>query len=141
VDRWQELEGRTPAIPTNLREALLLAADLEAKREAAEARALEAEKTKAQIGSRREASAMATASARAREVECLKVKLDESHRYASVKKMQHAYPGKTFNWRELKKESQALGLPIRDVEDQNYGTVKTYHAAAWHKAYALEIPA
>ncbi|MDR2365846.1 MAG: phage antirepressor KilAC domain-containing protein [Zoogloeaceae bacterium] len=46
VDRWQELEGKIAgqqiAIPTNLREALLLAADLEAKREAAEAALAEA---------------------------------------------------------------------------------------------------
>jgi phage regulator Rha-like protein len=143
IDRWLELEGQAApiAIPTNLRDALLLAAELEGKREAAEARALEAERTKSMIGSRREAQAMAAASVKAREVERLKVKLDESHRYASVKRMQHAYPGQTIKWQEVKKASQALGLPIRDVDDPNFGSVHTYHAAAWHKAYALEIPA
>ena len=143
VDRWQELEEaivkNQPAVPHTLREALLLAANLEAKREEAEARALEAERTKALIGSKREAKAMATASAKARENEKLKIELGYSKKYATVKRMETDC-GQKFNWRKLKSASVDVGIPPRDVFDSNYGTVKAYHESAWRKAYALDIP-
>jgi phage regulator Rha-like protein len=140
VDRWQELEGKQKfAVPTNLREALLLAADLEEKREAAEVRAIEAERTKALIGSRREATAMATASKEKRRADDLAVMMDYSRKYATVKRMQRLYPGQKFSWRSLKAASEELGIaPVR-VFDHNYGEVCAYHDAAWRKAYDVGI--
>jgi hypothetical protein len=117
-----------------------LAADLEAKREAAEARALEAEKTKALIGSKREATAMATASAEKRRAEGLEIELDRSKEYATVKRMQMLYHGQKFNWRLLKSTGVEMGIEPIEVFDQNYGTVKSYHADVWREAYALGIP-
>jgi phage regulator Rha-like protein len=142
IDKWQELEARVaqsvPDIPKTLREALLLAADLEAKREEAEARALEAERTKAQIGSRREATAMAKASAATRRVNDLEIQLDESRSWATVKRMEIKMH-QSFDWRPLKNVSKQLGIPIRRALDENYGEVNAYRADVWKRVYALDI--
>ena len=144
-DYFIECERRAkaalPALPSNLREALLLAADLEAKREEAEARAMEAERTKTWIGSKREATAMATASAEHRRAEKLAIELDKSMEYAAVKRMQLLYHGQKFDWRRLKSTATEMDIPPIDVFDQNYGTVKAYHKDVWREAYALDIPA
>lgn len=75
VDRWQELEANQqkfdPSALTRM-DILQLAMESEAGRIKAEAERDHAVATKAQIGSRREASAMATASAAKREVVKLK---------------------------------------------------------------------
>ena len=143
VDRWQELESqaaRPPiAIPQSLPEALRLAADLAEQKAVAEQERDEAIRTKAMIGSKREATAMATAAAAKREAERLAAELDQSMQYASVKRMEQIYTGRKFNWRELKKASVALGLKAIDVFDQNYITVKAYHAAAWKAVYSLDV--
>ncbi|MFM7009985.1 MAG: Rha family transcriptional regulator [Betaproteobacteria bacterium] len=143
VDRWQELESqaaRPPiAIPQSLPEALRLAADLAEQKAIAEQERDEAIRTKAMIGSKREATAMATAAAAKREAERLAAELDRSMQYASVKRMEQVYTGRKFNWRELKKASIALGLKAIDVFDQNYITVKAYHAAAWKAVYSLDV--
>jgi len=143
VDRWQELESqaaRPPiAIPQSLPEALRLAADLAEQKAIAEQERDEAIRTKAMIGSKREATAMATAAAAKREAERLAAELDQSMQYASVKRMEQVYTGRKFNWRELKKASVALGLKAIDVFDQNYITVKAYHAAAWKAVYSLDV--
>jgi phage regulator Rha-like protein len=144
VKRWDGLEQKVAktqiVLPQNLSEALRLAADLNDQKNAALARAEEAERTKALIGSRREATAMATASREARRADALAAKLDESHKYASVKRMEKAYHRK-FKWQPLKRLSEALGYHVKKAEDQNYGEVNTYHADVWLQAYALEIPA
>ena len=105
----------------------------------AEAERDEAIRTKALIGSKREATAMATASAAKREAERLAVELDLSMQYASIKRMERTNPGKKFNWRALKKASVEMGLRALDVFDSNYGTIKSYHASAWKAVYSLDI--
>ena len=142
VDRWQQLEAQVaaPALPGTYLQALkALTAEVEA-REAAEARALEAERTKALIGSKREATAMATASREHRRAEALAIELDRSKEYATVKRMELLYHGQKFNWRLLKSTATEMGLPPIDVFDANYGTVKAYHKDVWFEAYALDHP-
>jgi hypothetical protein len=39
----------------------------------------------------------------------------------------------------LKEASAQIGVPPVDVFDQNYGTVKAYHANVWRDAYGVEI--
>ena len=143
IARWHELERQVSApaisVPQSLPEALRLAADLAEQKAIAEQERDEAIRTKAMIGSKREATAMATAAAAKREAERLAAELDQSMQYASVKRMEQVYTGRKFNWRELKKASIALGLKAIDVFDQNYITVKAYHAAAWKAVYSLDV--
>lgn len=101
----------------------------------------EAIRTKAQIGDRKTATAMATASAATKKANKLEIELDRSRQYATVKRMEMLYHGQSFNWRLLKSASADVGVPPVDVFDANYGKVKAYHADAWMEAYALPIVA
>lgn len=153
MKRWAELEravvaAEVPAfqIPTTLREALLLAAAQEAEIERqraiaddATARAIETERTKAEIGSRREAKAMATASAEKRKADKLKIELDQSMAYATVTRMSRVF-GRDFPFGPLKAASIALGLEVQKIFDKRWGTVNSYHALAWREAYGVEVP-
>lgn len=135
VDRWQELEAQVaPAIP-NFSDP---AAAARAWAEQYEARQI-AERTKAEIGSRREATAMNTASQAVKQANKLAIELDRAKQYASVKRMTMLYHGQKFDWRLLREVSAIVGKSPIDVFDANYGTVKAYHADAWREAYALEI--
>lgn len=98
-----------------------------------------AESTKAQIGHKREATAMNTASQAVKKANKLEIELDRSKEYASVKRMEMLYHGIQFSWRLLKSAAADLGIPSVDVFDANYGTVKAYHASVWREAYALDI--
>ena len=141
-DRMTALEaGQAPALPQTFADALRLAADEHERRQAAEAERDEAVRTKSLIGSRREATAMATASAAKREAAKLEIELDKSKEYATVKRMEMLYHGTSFNWRLLKSTAAEMGVPAIDVFDANYGTVKAYHACVWAEAYAVAIGA
>jgi hypothetical protein len=100
---------------------------------------IEAVETKAQIGNRREATAMNTASQAVKHAEKLQIELDKSKQYASIKRMEMVYHGQEFKWRLLKDASIETGKPAIEIFDANYGTVKAYHADAWLAAYALSI--
>lgn len=137
IDRWMELEGRImPSLP-NFSDP---AAAARAWADEHEARTI-AERTKAEIGSRREATAMNTASQAVKKLTQLEIELDRSHQFASVKRMTMLYHGQEFSWRLLKQTATEMGSPSIEVFDANYGTVKAYHADVWREAYALEIPA
>lgn len=136
-DRMTELEQRNSPV--------IAMPNFSNPAEAARAWALEyearvhAEATKAEIGSRREATAMNTASQAVKKAAQLERELDKSKEYASVKRMEMLYHGTRFNWRLLKDASTEMGVPAIDVFDQNYGTVKAYHASVWMAAYAVSI--
>ena len=138
IDRWQELENQTAknqiAVP-----------DFSNPAEAARAWAAQYEAaqlaiaTKAEIGSRREATAMNTASQAVKQVTKLEIELDRSKQFSSVKRMEMLYHGQKFNWRELKSTCALMGLEPIDIFDANYGTVKAWPAEVWREVYALEI--
>jgi len=142
VDRWQELEEQV-AQPAQLSrmEILQLALESEQARIAAESERDNAIATKAEIGSRREATAMNTASVATRRASKLERDLDRSKEYCTIKRMTMLTHGQKYNWRLLKSASQDVGIPPIDVFDANYGTVKAYHADAWMEAYGLEVAA
>lgn len=132
-DRMTALESKhVTKLPTTYLAALEALVSSEKAR-------IEAVETKAQIGNRREATAMNTASQAVKHAEKLQVELDKSKRYASIKRMEMIYHGQEFKWRLLKDASIETGSPAIEIFDANYGTVKAYHADAWMAAYALSI--
>lgn len=143
IDRWQELEAHQarpePVAALSRMDILRLAMDAEEARIKAEAERDHALATKAQIGHQREATAMATASAATRKAERLSIELDESRKWASVKRMEMAYHGQKFDWRVLKDAASEMGIAPKKIFDANYGTVNAYHFDVWIEAYAVEI--
>lgn len=132
VDRWQELESiDKPSIPQTYIQALEALVESEKQKELAIA-------TKAEIGNRREATAMNTASQAVKRANKLEIELDKSQEWSTIKRME-IITGLSFNWRLLKSAGADLGINAKDVFDPNFGTVKAYHADVWREAYALDI--
>lgn len=94
--------------------------------------------TKAEIGSRREATALGRLSAKVKEVESLKVQLDKSLDFASIKSVEIA-TGRKFGWHALKKWSKSNNSEIKTIPDPNFGEVKTYHKDAWLAVYNINL--
>ena len=105
------------AIPQTYAQALRAHADAVEAKEQAEERARIAIATKAQIGSSREATCMATASAAVRKANSLQRQLDRAKDYATVKRMQMLFHGQRFNWRLLRDASAEMGIAPVDVFD------------------------
>ena len=131
ADRLEAAEQRIEALEVEAARAWAL--EYEARQQA--------ERTKAEIGTRREATAMNTASQAVKKATALERELDKAKDYASVKRMEMLYHGTRFNWRLLKSAAVEMGMPAIDVFDANYGTVKAYHASVWMEAYAVSIDA
>lgn len=136
--RWAELENQSPVnlpdYPTALRlyaDQLEITARIEQERDHAIA-------TKAEIGSRREATAMATASKYKRKAEKLEALVDESQSFATIKKVQ-SLTGGTYDTYELRRYSKANHLEIQKAEDANYGSVNSYHKDAWLAVYNINL--
>lgn len=105
------------------------------QRQLAEAQRDEAIRTKAEIGSRREATAMNTASVLSKQNDKLRTEIGDSRTWKQVKVLPWflevfidvpaAY---SVAGRKLSELSRRLGYEIREVEDTRYGIVKAYHA-------------
>lgn len=104
------------------------------QRQLAEAQRDEAIRTKAEIGSRREATAMNTASVLSKQNDKLRTEIGDSRTWKQVKALPWflevfidvpaAY---SVAGRKLSELSRRLGYEIREVEDTRYGIVKAYH--------------
>lgn len=128
----------------NPAEAARAWADLYEKNQAIEHRALTAEserdeaiRTKAMIGSRREATAMATASAKSRECEKLREQIGDSKTYKAVTAIswlpdyfnisdRGVYIALAHKLKKLEAE-MPREFAHTDIPDSRYGTVKAYH--------------
>lgn len=139
IKRFNEMEEIIKNnIPQSYPEALRrLAAEVE-QRELIEKQRDEALKTKAWISDKKTATAMNTASQKAKEVRKLEIELDKSKEYASTKLIQ-IKTGKKYDWKDLKKYCITVGLEIKKAQDANYGEVNSYPAEAWKKVYKIEI--
>jgi predicted transcriptional regulator len=77
------------------------------------------------------------------ENESLKIELDKSTQYHSVKKvkMMGFIPNISARkaWSPLKKWSIENDYKIISIFDANYGNVKTYHADAWKAVYGVML--
>lgn len=128
------------AAPTELSrmDILRLAMESEEAKLKAEAERDAAIRTKALIGSKREATAMATASAARREASKLRDALGVNTRHATVIAVQRA-TGKKHDWAPLRRWCRTNGLDGVDVPDDRYGTAKAWPAAAWMAVYSVAL--
>jgi phage regulator Rha-like protein len=148
VDRWQMLEnGMAPDLETEEGKLLIiqgmatkqLALIAENKQIAAERdHAIE---TKAEIGSRREATAMATASAARRESRALKERLGLGVTQATILAVEKALHRKfgAAGWRPLRKWCDVRGISVPRVNHPTYGSVFAWPAAAWAAVYQIDL--
>lgn len=144
VARWQELEAQQAqafAIPKSLPEALRLAADLSEQNERLALERDTAVRTKAEIGSRREATAMATAAAKTKEVARLKHELGRNQQHATVIAVEKATDRKFAKnaYVALRRVTKEYGLTAVEVVDARYGTVKAWPAVAWREAFGVDL--
>lgn len=101
----------------------------------------EAVRTKAEIGTRREATAMATASAAVRQVQKLKEELGLGIRQASVVAVEKA-TGRNFGtagYVPLRKWCTARGITAPKVIHPTFGTVRSWPAGAWAAVYQIDL--
>lgn len=140
IARFNEMEEQlrttSPLLP-NFRDPIAAAEAwivAERARLAEQARADYYQRTKAEIGSRREATAMATASAAVRKAAALENELGRGRDYKSVKGIPWfldvfadtpaAY---SVAGRKLSDMSRRMDYEIREIEDSRFGSVKAYH--------------
>lgn len=142
IKRWDELEQKSaqPQIttPQDYLSALKALVVSEEQKQLAIQERDHAIATKAEIGSRREATAMGRLSAKVKEVEKLKTQLDSSMGFATIKKVQ-SLTGGTYDTYALRRHSKAQGLEIQKAEDANYGSVNSYHKDAWLAVYNINL--
>ncbi|WP_051953941.1 BRO-N domain-containing protein [Xenophilus azovorans] len=135
-------QAPAPVLPGSYIEALEhLLASKKAEQFAIEQRD-EAVRTKALIGSRREAQAMATASAAAREAKKLRAKLGEGAMFASILAVNKAFTLKLDDrkaWRPLKKWCEDHGVKPLDAIDTRWGKVERWPAGAWLDVYGIDL--
>lgn len=97
--------------------------------------------TKAQIGSKREATAMANVAKANREVSRLMDRLGFNTKHATVKAVEGATK-RTFGpqgWRPLSEWCKTHGVSAVSVPDPLYGSVKSWPADAWGEIYGVDL--
>lgn len=104
------------------------------QRALAEAQRDEAIRTKAWIGTKREATAMATAAAEKRRAEALAEQVGDSTNWKSVKSLRwllDVFADSKGMWsavgKRLKSISDEMGYEVRQIEHSDYGHVNAYH--------------
>ncbi|EKT4477446.1 Rha family transcriptional regulator [Pseudomonas putida] len=97
--------------------------------------------TKAEIGSRREATAMATASAAVRKVMHLENELGRGCHHATVTAVEKAVRRSfgTQGFRPLKTWCDSHGVAAPKVQDPRFGWVRSWPAAAWAAVYQIDL--
>lgn len=123
-----------PRVPKSFPDALRMIADIEEEKQLALEQRDYYKRTKAEIGSRREATSMATASAAIRQRDALADKLGEGKHYKQVKAIPwllnvfHESAGMYSQvGRKLSQLGEKMGLSPRIKEDSQYGTIKIHH--------------
>ncbi|TDX14659.1 ORF6N domain-containing protein [Buttiauxella sp. BIGb0552] len=95
-------------------------------------------RTKAWIGEKREATAMATASAAVREKNKLAETVGACRKHATITAVENK-TGNEYKWQGLRKwcrENDAVPL---EVEDKRFGMVKSWPREAWLAVYGLDL--
>jgi hypothetical protein len=122
-------------------ELLQLAMDSEQARLLAEAERDHAIATKALIGSKREATAMATAAAATKKAKRLEEKLGFCSRHATVTAVEKETGAKLPKnaYVALRAWCKANGVIPAEVVDERYGSVKAWPAGAWLFAFGIDL--
>ncbi|OBU11688.1 ORF6N domain-containing protein [Morganella psychrotolerans] len=94
--------------------------------------------TKAWIGDKRQATAMATASKAVREKNVLAAKLGTCKGHATVLAVEKALNTK-FKWHPLKKWCADNDAQVQSVPDDRYGKANSYPAAAWKAVHNVNL--
>ncbi|UTL92442.1 Rha family transcriptional regulator [Pseudomonas fluorescens] len=149
IKRWHQLEAQQGRASFDTDEGkLLMIQELASKqlaliaenRQIAEQRD-EAVRTKAHIGAKREATAMAVASAAVRKVKHLENELGRGCQHATVTAVEKAahrsFGGQGF--RPLKNWCDSHGVAAPKVQDPRFGWVRSWPAAAWAAVYQIEL--
>ena len=134
IKRWQELESGLNTLPQSLPDALRLAADLAEQKAIAESERDEAIRTKALIGNKREASAMAKASVLSRKLKKAEEMLGDSANWKTTKAIhwlldcfENTKPMYQQVGKHLTRLSAIMDREVKKVESTDYGSVKSYH--------------
>lgn len=140
VDRWQQLESQVsaPYLPSTYKEALLALVVAEEEKEKLCIERDEAIETKAWIGEKREATAMATASVAVREKNKLAERIGEGKKFAAIIPVEKKL-GRKFKWQPLRKWCRENNATPHDVIDPRFGSVKSWPHAAWLAVYGVDL--
>lgn len=130
--------GSYSLMPKSYAEALRLYADEVEQRELMQKQRDEAIRTKAWISGKKTATAMNTASQKSKEVEKLKIELDRSKKFSSIKAAEIRLKSK-FDWKPLRNYCTSHELEMPKIFNANYGSVRTYPAEAWQKIYGVDL--
>lgn len=122
------------AMPTSYRDAIAqLLIEIDAKEEAI--------RTKAEIGSRREATSMATAGIATKQRNAMSITVDKHQAWASVLRVEQV-TGKKYSWKLLKEYCLEHNLEIKKVNsgmETRFSQVNTYPAEAWYECYGIDV--
>ena len=146
VNRWADLEtGKaTPAfnIPQTLPEALRAYANEVEQKELAIAQRDEAIKTKSYISDKKTATAMATASVAVRKVNRLEEQLGKATNWKATRNIPWVADFFALSkgmWivlgKKLKSISDEMGIEVRKIESDRFGTVNAYHIDVIEKMF------
>lgn len=140
VDRWQELEStqRQQQLPTTYKEALLALVAAEEEKERISIERDVAIETKAWIGEKREATAMATASAAVRAKNKLAERIGEGKKHAAIIPVEKRL-GQKFKWQPLRKWCRDNGIEPNEVDDPRFGSVKAWPREAWIAVHGVDL--
>ncbi|MEN3930694.1 BRO family protein [Microvirga sp. W0021] len=99
---------------------------------------LDAELTKAEIGSRREATAMATASAAVRRANQLCDELGQGAKQATITAIENI-TGVKYDWVPMRRWCRTNNIAVNNVLDPRWGTVKAWPAQAWKEVHDVDL--
>jgi len=143
VDYWMATKNQIVqplALPLTYKEALLALVQAEEDKERLAIERDHAIATKAEIGNRREATAMATASHAVRKANTLQAELGRCKSHATIIAIENATRAE-YQWQPLKKWCKDRAIKPIEVVDPRWGKVKSWPAQAWLEVYGVNIAA
>ena len=141
IARLNELENgaKSKALPQDYISALEQLLESKKLEQAAIEQRDHAIATKALIGSKREATAMSTASKAVREANKLRDQLGFTSRHATILHVEDA-TGQSFSFVGLRKWCKANGIFAEVVPDKRFPKgVKAWPAGAWFEVYGIDL--